>query len=255
MNNLTNNDLHLALTNLLTHRVQALRKLTMGAVYEDALRAQLGRLSALAGVAQVQGAELAVALKETDTRHDALGGGIASLLDAIERSPLTGEADRAAAARVRAAFVPSRSELLGSYVDEAARARQRKVLLVDYGADLGRIPVPGGTLADWAAAFIDAGEQLHDLLQQRARLAEARSAEPAGPHAGAVRSETIGLLGRMRSALADDVAWAGRDARLDEAIFGFVDMLQAMRSRRATGRDGSGEPGEADTPEGPAPQS
>jgi len=255
MNSLTNNDLHLALTNLLTHRVQALRKMSMGAVYEDAFRAQLARLSALPGVHEERGQRLAAELKETDIRHDALGGAIASLLDAMERNPMTAPEDKAAAARIRTAFVPFGSELLASYADEAARARQRKTQLDDRVEDLARFPVPGGTLADWVNAFISAGEQLHDLLQQRAALAQAASAEPAPAHAGALRSETIGILGRARAALADDIAFAGRAPSLDEAIFGFADMLQTMRSNNAPRRPEAPAVESPAASEPPAPQS
>ena len=229
MKNLTLNDLHLTLTNLLTHRAQSLRKMTMGKVYEDALRAQLVRLSAFPGIKEARGRSLAAELKETDARHDAIGGSVDSLLEACLRSPLVSAEDKAAAERVRAAFVPSRSEFNDSYVDEAARARRRQGRVAELEADLVRFAVPGGgSLRDWVEAYIDAGIQLDALLQQRAKLDEAASGE--GPvHAGALRSETIGLLGRTRTALADDIAFGGLSAELDEAIFGFVDMVQKMR--------------------------
>jgi len=247
MNKLTIPDLHLALTDLLTRRTHPLRQLTMGAVYEDALRAQLAKLTALPETQQDQGRHLAAELKETDTRHDALGIAISLTLDAYARSPLTSDDLKAAAERIRAAFIPTRAELNAPYAEEANRARQRADRLTERDADLALFPLADTTtLRDWVAAFLASADSLYDLLQQRARLNQEANAPSEPLLAGPVRSETVGLLGRIRSALADDVAYAGLAPDTDGALFGFVDLLQSMRVENASGRrDGLGDEGGA----------
>ena len=62
-----------------------------------------------------------------------------------------------------------------------------------------------------------------------------------------LRVSTIGLLGRARASLADELdAKAALPRNLDARIFGYFDELASMRGKSGSGGSGggSGEPGE-----------
>lgn len=232
MRNLTLGDLKLALRDLLGDRVTELRLSATGKLYEPRLRAKQHQIEAIPEAAGSQ-APLAKELGEADVRHDGFGGASHYLCRAIEAHPTLPASLKQAAADAQKAFVPHLEILRASYPDEAAAALDKRPELVRLKAELKSIATPGGgTLLDWITSFITAGDDIDQLLRERAtRLATGENAAASGP----LRGATIGLLGRFRDALGDEIHEdsaklpEGYDARL----FAYIDKLNDDRIARA----------------------
>ncbi len=95
------------------------------------------------------------------------------------------------------------------------------------------IAVPGGgTLLDWITSFIPAGDDIDKLLRERAtRLATGENAAASGPLRGAM----VGLLGRFRDALGDEIQEDGGKLPegYDTRLFAYIDKLNDDRIVRA----------------------
>jgi hypothetical protein len=168
-------------------------------------------------------------LADADARHDALGGGIWLYTEAVLTVPDVSEEARASAKRVRAAFLPERSQLADPYMEEAARAKRNRPRLSELEKDLEALPIPDGkTLYNWVSGFLDAGDTLDELLRERASV----EAGAGSSGASELRTSTIGLLGRLRSALRDEVKGNPALPRdLETRVFCFIDELSTRRRR------------------------
>jgi len=138
------------------------------------------------------------------------------------------EEQRAAARRIREAFIRDLGVLSDSYAEEAAAAKQNRPKLVELEADLRAAPTPDGkTLYEWASAFVDHGDKLAQLLSSRG---QATGFEYFRQQT-ALRVTTLGLLGRFRAALKDELAENPQLPRdLDERIFGGFEELSHKRT-------------------------
>lgn len=236
-------DLKLALPDLLDKKRALLEGTNTGKTYLPILADQLQAIDELPDTPQ-GGTPLAEELAERDAEHDAFGTAIWHMTEAYLRSPGAGDDVQAAAARVRAALIPARGELQATFVDEARRARDRKAALDGIKEDLKVFPIVGKkTLLDWANGYLDAGLALNDLLSQRADT-------PLDSRAGAgpLRTKTIGILSRMRGALADEVASNKKLPRdLETQVFAYYDQMTAQRAAARKRGKGGGAPA-------PAPQ-
>jgi hypothetical protein len=243
LRNLTLGDLKLALRDLLGDKVGELRLSATGKLYEPRLRAKQQQIEAIPDAAGSQ-APLAKELGEADMRHDGFGGATFYLCRAIEAHPTLPASLKQAAAAVQSTFVPQLDVLRAPYPDEASAALDNRPELTKLKAELKSIATPGGgTLLDWVQSFITAGDEIDKLLRERAtRLATGENAAATGP----LRGATIGLLGRFRDALGDELREDGGKlpADHDARLFAYIDKLNEDRALR--GR--SAVPGEAAAP-------
>jgi hypothetical protein len=223
---LTLSDLKLGLDDLYTKRHKSLVSSATGKSYEPMLSKRHTSIDALPA-ALLGGKPLAVELGETDNLHDGLGYAVWHYTEAYFRNPKTPTEQLDAAKRIRAAFIPTLVELSASYATEAEAAIQRKPSLKTLKADLKMFPVADGlTLLDWVSDFLDAGQSLHELLSSRADVDDTGRKD-----AGTLRSTTIGLLNRCRSAIADELADDAKLPRnLDQQVFAYFDELESMRA-------------------------
>jgi hypothetical protein len=231
-------DLRLGLSDMLEKRDGPLKQTAAGKLYKPRLIKVLEAISALPP-AVTEGRPLAEALAVTDGVHDGYGSALWHYTEAILRAPGVDPESRAAAERIRAAFIPELVQLRASYATEAAAAVDRRPKLAERKEDLRRFPLPGKrTLASWAEGFITHGEQLLALLTERANVS-ALADDGGRSAAGALRGQAIGLLQRLRVALADEFADDPAKLReVDKALFSFVDQLAEDREaalRRQTG--------------------
>ncbi|MDI1431834.1 hypothetical protein [Polyangium sorediatum] len=85
----------------------------------------------------------------------------------------------------------------------------------------------------WAHDFVAAGDSIDTLLRERAKLlAGAENASVTAP----LRGATVGLLGRFRDALRDELEEEGSplSAGHEASIFSYIDKLSADRARAAS---------------------
>lgn len=247
MRNLTLGDLKLALRDLLGDRLGELRLSATGKLYEPRLRAKQQQIEAIPEAAGSQ-APLAKELGEADVRHDGLGGATFYLCRAIEAHPTLPASLKQAAAAVQRAFVPELDVLRATYPDEAAAALDNRPELDRLQAELQSITTPGGgTLHEWVRGFIDAGDEIDKLFRERAaRLATGENAAATGP----LRGATIGVLGRFRDALGDELRedGGGLPAGYDARLFAYVDKLNEDRALRARAAATGEAPAPPDAP-------
>jgi len=210
--------------NLLDERGADLKKSKAGLYYESKLVALRGKLDDLPP-ALIKAAPLAEELQAADGEHDGHGATIFYTTEATLRMPGTPEDLRAAALRIREGFVPALAELNDAYVVEAHRATERRPLLGSLKADLERFPVRSGvTLLQVATAFLDAGDKINSLLNQRGDVPKADRRKAA-----VLRSKGIGLLNRLRADLRDEVESTPSLPRdLEQRVFGYLDTLASM---------------------------
>ncbi|AUX25663.1 hypothetical protein SOCEGT47_062120 [Sorangium cellulosum] len=239
MRNLTIGDLKLALRDLLDERADELRLSATGKLYEPRLRAKQKEIDAIPDAAGTQ-APLARELSEADVRHDGLGGAVFFLCKAIEAHPSLPAAIKDAAAAAQRTFVPRLEVLRAPYADEASAALDNRPELARLEAELEAVATPGGgTLHDWVEAFVAAGDDIDRLLRRRATLlATGESAAATGP----LRNAAVGLLGRFRDALRDEIQEEGSALPADHEarLFAYIDKLNADRERAARGRAAPG---------------
>lgn len=249
MRNLTIGDLKLALRDLLDERADELRLSATGKLYERRLRAKQKEIDAIPDAAGTQ-APLARELSEADVRHDGLGAAIFFFCKAVEAHPALPAALKEAAATAQQTFVPKLEVLRAPYADEASAALDNRPELTRLKAELKSAATPGGgTLHDWVKAFVGAGDDIDRLLRRRATLlATGENAAATGPLRGAV----VGLLGRFREALRDEIQEEGSALPADHEarLFAYIDKLNADRDRGARGR-AAPEPGPTTAPTPP----
>ena len=234
MNMFTLGDLKLGLDDLFGKRQPMLRTSQIGRVYEPLLKAKRDALEALPPALTTDRA-LSDRLAHADARHDAFGRTIWNVTETVLSLPEATPAHQAAVARIRQAFLPGGlMDLQVSFASEAENARQRRKDLAAREADLRSFAVPGAqTLYEVAAAFLDGGDALSQLLSERAGL---ETVDPATQNqAKHLRPSTIGLLGRLRAGVKDEVAgYPDLPRDLEGQIFGFFDNLHASRVHAAS---------------------
>lgn len=227
MRNLTMTDLRLGLTDLFNKRGDALKATQTGKLYGPILAAKRKAIDAIFTASSGNVRTAAGDIAEIDELHDGLGAAVWHYTEAVIGHPLLEPELRMAARRVREAFIPDLGALRDSYADEAAAAQQNRPKLAELAADLRRFSTPDGkTLHDWVSAFLDQADKLSQQLSARS---QATGFEAFRQHT-ALRVTTIGLLGRFRAALRDELAEHPALPRdLDGLTFSYFDELVRMR--------------------------
>jgi hypothetical protein len=237
MNRLTLGDIKLGLKDLLSVRLEDVKQSAFGGLYVPMLTAKQEAIDALPD-AMTSGLPLAAQLAETDDEHDGLGGAVWFVTEAVLRHPTLPPALRTAVAAIRAAFVPELAVLRKPHADEAAAAYNHRADLTRLEGELKSITVPGGeTLYTWVKDFLDKGDQLGSLLALRG---QAQAGVENAKQAAALRTGTIGLLGRLRSSIQDEVAGGaklpeGYEAKLFATFDELSQRREAAAHRRAAG--------------------
>lgn len=222
---LTLGDLKQGLDDLLTTRQAALALTRVGKAYEDLLKQKRAQMDALP-TEFGEGKPVPELLATIDAEHDGYGTAIYYLTEAYLHLPNIDTDILEAIMHIRASLIPSLEQLHASYADEAEAALRRKAALPQLAADLMRVPVVGGNLHSWAAAFVEAGAKLQKLLEQPADSGAAQRKE-----AQRLRIETLGLLNHARTVINDEiVSRAALPRHLDTQIFGYLDQLEKARS-------------------------
>lgn len=222
---LTLTSVKLGLRDLLDKRRPDLVLSKAGTYYEPQLEEQLAAIETLPP-ALTGGAPHAATLDALNDTHDGFGAAIYFTTEVYLRLPDASPQTVAAAERIRAAFIPQMAELGASYAVQAERAIERKPLLVSMKADLERFPLAdGGTLLDTAKGFLEAGEQIHLTLSNRADVPKA-----ARKQAAQLRSSAVGVLGRLRDDLVREIKKNPALPRdLEAKVFGYLDTLEQMQ--------------------------
>ncbi|MCA9524940.1 MAG: hypothetical protein KC549_01425 [Myxococcales bacterium] len=171
----------------------------------------------------VDDADLTRQIAEADREHDAYGAALYHLTEAIRRLPATPEhaPAQAAAAAIRARFIPSLGDLTRRHSREADAALARLPHLDAHRAQLDQLPVPGGTAWTWTQRYLDAGARLDTLLDQRDLQRAAGTTDRR--RLPALRIEILTLLHRFRAALADEAGVDPIPANAETLIFGPLD--------------------------------
>ncbi len=209
----------LGLADLLSKRLPALESFANGAANIALLTLYHTRISALPRA--LLGRPLVDELDAADSRHDSVGGGIYFITEAYLRHSDTSPELIAAAKRIRAELIPALDSLSATYESEASMARLHKERLTALKPMLDLFPVVGGTLYDWAVDFVEAGEKIDTLLSERADAKDRAEAS-------ALRSDTIGLLNRLRKSLkAEQKANPSLPNDLETQVFGYFDLLES----------------------------
>lgn len=237
MRNLTFDDLRLGLKDILETHATDLNLSITGKVYAPLLTAKRNEIEAQPE-AVLRGLPFAAELAEADAAHDAMGSAIHHYTQALLFHPAIDDETKDIAIRAQQSFVPALNVLTARYVDEAAFAHRKRPVFNEVHAELSRIPVPGGsTLAEWIAAFLDKGDEIGRLLHERA---EAGIEVEKPPHAGVLRNNVIGLLGRFRQAIRDEVAsGALLPSDYEARLFVFIDQLSRSRAEAEKRRVGA----------------
>ncbi len=231
MYRLTLGDIKLALDDLLVVRVEDLKQSAFGGLYLPLLTAKKKAIDALPE-AMTSGLPLAAQLAETDVDHDGLGGAVWFIVEAVLRHPTLTPALRTAAVAIRTAFVPELAVLRKPHADEAAAAYNHRADLTRLEGELKSITVPGGqTLYLWVSDFLDKGDHLGSLLALRG---QAQAGAESAKQAASLRAEAIGLLGRLRSSIQDEVAGgATLPEKYEAKLFATFDELSKRRDEAA----------------------
>jgi hypothetical protein len=233
MRYLTTDDLRLAVADLLDAKAALLASSKAFALYKPALTTNRAALEAL--YVALSGRPLAEELAAVDAEHDTTGRAFHCLAEGL--APLDGISGekRALLEKARAAFAPSLVSFNAGYADEAAAAGAKRAALDGMRTELAAWTVaPDLTLASLAERHVAAAERLGALLSRRAdAVAEDQAAKER--RSLTVRAETVGLLGRLRRALADEISLdAALPRDLELKAFAYVDQLAASREERAT---------------------
>jgi hypothetical protein len=239
MYRLTFGDLKLGLNDLLQVRLDDLKQSAFGGLYLPLLTAKREAIDALPD-AMTSGLPLAAQLAETDDDHDGLGGAVWFITEAVLRHPTLTPTLRTAAEAIRTAFVPELAVLRKPHADEAAAAYNHRSDLTRLEAELKSITVPGGqTLYTWVNDFLDKGDQLGSLLALRG---QAQAGAESAKQAAALRAGTIGLLGRLRSSIQDEVAGGAKlPAGYEAKLFATFDELNQRREAAAHRKGAAGK--------------
>ncbi|MBI2375814.1 MAG: hypothetical protein HYV07_17590 [Deltaproteobacteria bacterium] len=249
---LTISDLVLGLRDLLEVRADVMASSAVAGVYRVALEKKLRELEPFAEKGPTSSQPLAAALAEADAEHDSAAGAIRGFLDAQLRFPGLPADRRAQVTRLIEELVPDLLELRAPYSSEAVRAKARRKTLAALKVDLESFRVGDQTLADWAETYVAAGERLGTVLGARASQNVGLLSRAALPR---LRGETLGLLGRFRAALADEVnANSALPRNLDAQVFGLFDELARLKAARPGGSSDAAEGSDPEPSVDPEPR-
>ena len=230
MNDLELSELQTGLVELVRgERKNVLQRSQASVIYLPVLDALLDKTEALPAEAlKLPRVEL---LKGADLRRDNLARAAYFLSQAVLSHPDSSPELEAAAALCVERFVPSLAVTRDTYAENTRKAGLHAGELTTHQAALARVPTPDGkTLADWMAAFVEAGAEVGRIHQGRSdELAVAGNREGAGP----LRSEIVGALGELRVVVQREVATNPALSRTLEAeVFGYFDELQRLAAQR-----------------------
>jgi len=230
MRNLTLDDLRLGLKDLLEDHDEDLDRSLTGKLYRPLIAQKRAELEGLSETTE-RSLPFAAELAETDAAHDAMGASIHHLTQAIILNPAIDDDTKDVASRTQQAFVPTLGVLQARYADQAAHTHRKRPIFNELRPDLERIQVPGGSnLAEWVVTFLDQGDRIGRLLDRRAEAGVGVGVE-ASATGGALRSSVIGLLGRFRQGIRDEVAsGATLPSDYEARIFAFIDQLDRTRA-------------------------
>lgn len=210
--------LHLGLADLLSKRLAPLQSFANGAANVPLITIQYTKISALPKA--LLGRPLVEELDTADSYFDGVGRGIYYLTEAYLQHSDTKPELIAAATQIRTELIPALDSLSATYESEASTAKAQKAQLAKLKPALDLFPVVGGTLYDWAVAFVSAGEKIDTLLSERADAKDRAEAS-------VLRSDTLGLLNRLRKSLkAEQKANPSLPADLETQVFGYFDLLE-----------------------------
>jgi len=231
MRNLTLRDLKLGLRAMLGEHLPELQTSKTGKLYEPRLRAKQKAIDEIPDVPK--GAPLAADLHDKDIEHDGLGAALHYFCLAVEAHPKIPAQTKLVAKHSRETLVPNLGVLRRNYADEAAAAIDNRKALETLENGLTSLKTPdGSTLFAWASDFVNAGDGIDTLLQARAKIQHAgEDASATAP----LRAATIGLLGRFRDALRDEMEEDGSTLPTDHEakLFAYLDKLAADRASQA----------------------
>jgi len=224
--------LKIAFADLFTKRHSALLLSSAGKTYLPVLLEKKALIDALPA-ALTGGKPLVEEIADADVSHDGFGAAIWYLGQAYERWPDVPPEVLAAIKRIQAAFITELDDLKASYTDEAHAAIRHRDDLQTLEADLKLIPIAGGlSLHDWAQGFIAGGDLVGTLLSLRADAAKGARSD-----AGKIRSSAVGVLGRFRGALSDELSVnTALPKDLEAQVFGYFDELDGMRAAALAAR-------------------
>ena len=174
----------------------------------EAVRRPAGQVSSITGQ-----------IRRSNTRHDHLGGALWGYTGGVLSDPDASQAAKDAALKVRAHFIPARSELNLTDAKEIANARARRPFLQTLAAELRLVPAADGrTGADVATAMLDSAED-------RATLMGDRGATPAAPAAeNTAWAKALSALLDFRQAVVREMeSREDLPDDLEELIFGLFD--------------------------------
>jgi hypothetical protein len=169
-------------------------------------------------------------LRRTDAVHDSAGRLLYMISDGFAQLVTLTEEQRVFWSNVRDTFIPSLSILKMSYPDEAAAATGRLKDLESMKSVLDAIQLPEKmTVYGLTAIYLQAGVSLGELISSRAGEEISDEAKRT-KQLHVVRLETLGLLGRFREALTEEVKGNEKLPRdLPEQVFAYIDTLAAKR--------------------------
>lgn len=225
MRNFTLADLREGLADLFDNRGEYLGQTQTGKLYGPILAAKRNAIeNAIDATRRAQTGDV----NETDAHHDGLGAAIWHYTEAVVCHPFVSKEFHDAATRIREAFIPDLVVLTHSFAEEAARAKENRPKIEALAEDLRRFPTPDGTtLYEWVTSFVDQGDRLATQLATRTPTPGLE----AFREQTALRVTTIGLLGRFRAALHDELVEHPNLPRdLGQKLFSYFDELGRRRS-------------------------
>jgi hypothetical protein len=231
LNYLTISDCALIVDDFVSNRWELLMRFAMGPVFGEAFKTRQAELLTLSRALDKR--PLADRLLSADGGFDGFGRAVFYLGEALESLSLLGASYKDTLAKTRATFVPSLSVLSQSYQDEAFQATRNRNDVSKMETELKAFVIGDITLYDVVNGFVAAGIEIDDLLKQRAG-ATAAVKDPEATRAGRLRGEIVGLLGRLRASVKDEISLNSKlPAKLEVELFAYVDQLVASREAQA----------------------
>ncbi len=232
MNRIRTGDLLLGLNDLFITKIALIRALASFVIFGPPLDRMRGVLGSM--YRGLTATPLVKQLSEKDAVHDSAGRMLYSICSGFALLTAISEERREFYARIRDTFIPNLSILKMSYADESAAATLRLNDLETMKGLMEEIALPENmTLYSLTATYLQAGVALGELMSSRVGEEIADDAKRT-KQLHVVRLETLGLLGRFRDALTEEVKGNEALARdLPEQVFGYIDSLAAKRDRRS----------------------